>query len=113
MESQRQERIANLLKKDIGEILQRMSRDIFNSAMITVTRVNITRDLSLARINISIFAVNDKDALLKKVKERTTDIRYNLGLRVKKQLRVVPQLEFFLDDSLDYIERIDNLLEND
>ncbi len=113
MESQRQERIANLLKKDIGEILQRMSRDIFNSAMITVTRVNITRDLSLARINISIFAVNDKEALLKKVKERTTDIRYNLGLRVKKQLRVVPQLEFFLDDSLDYIERIDNLLEND
>ncbi len=112
MESQRQERIARLLRKDLGEILQRMSPEVFQRAMITVTKVYVTRDLSIAKVYVSLFAVEDKTSMLGLIRERTTDIRYNLAQRVKKQLRVVPQLEFFIDDSLDYIDKIDQLLKD-
>lgn len=79
-------------------------------SMITVTHVGVTRDLSLARIHLSLFATNDKKALFEKICENKKEIRHLLAGRVKQQLRVVPELEFFIDDALDYIEHIDELL---
>jgi len=66
--------------------------------------------MSLARVYLSIFAVNDKDTIFKKIVSRTKEIRFQLSTRVKHQLRVIPDLLFFMDDSLDYIENIENLL---
>ena len=78
--------------------------------MITVTKATITPDLSIARAYLSIYMAPDKDAIIAAVRANTNDIRYRLGQRVKDQLRIVPQLEFFIDDTLDYIENIDRLL---
>ncbi len=110
METIRQDRINNLLQKDLGEIFQLDMRHITQGSMITVTKVKVTPDLSLAKVYLSLFATPDKNALLHIVKKHTKEIRGKLGNRVKNQLRVVPELNFYLDDSLDYIENIDQLL---
>jgi len=80
--------------------------------MLTVTNVRVASDLSVAKIYLSIFAPahNKKDEILKKINLHTKELRRNLGNRVRNQLRVIPELEFFLDDSLDYIDNIENLL---
>lgn len=109
MESNRQKKINKLLQKDLGEIFQREAPNLFQRAMITVTRVNVTSDLSIAKVYLSIFG-SDAQNIIQLVKVNTTEIRHQLAQRVKNQLRQVPQLQFFIDDSLDYIENIENLL---
>jgi ribosome-binding factor A len=109
METNRQKKINKLLQKDLGEIFQREAPNLFQRAMITVTKVNVTSDLSIAKVYISIFG-SDTENIIKLVKINTNEIRKQLGLRIKNQLRQVPQLQFFVDDSLDYIQNIENLL---
>ncbi len=109
METTRQKKINKLLQKDLGEIFQRESPNLFQRALITVTKVQVTGDLSIARVYVSIFG-QDASSIIKSVKIHTNEIRKQLGLRVKNQLRQVPQLHFYIDDSLDYIENIENLL---
>jgi ribosome-binding factor A len=110
MESTRQQKISRLIQKDLGAIFQEQARDHFSGALITVTKVSVTKDLSVAKVYISLFAVKDKNVLLEKIRMRTREVRHELGTRVHNQLRVIPDLQFFLDDSLDYIDNIDHLL---
>ena len=110
MESKRQQRISRLLQKDLGEIFQHEAGSISRGAMITVTKVHVTRDLALSRVYLSIFGTEDKQALLEKIKDHKNEIKYKLGNRIRNQLRAVPELEFYEDDSLDYIDNIDRLL---
>jgi len=110
METTRQQKISRLIQKDLSEIFRQECREQYANAMITVTKVTIAKDMSLARVYLSIFAVNDKDIIFKKIVSRTKEIRFQLSTRVKHQLRVIPDLLFFMDDSLDYIENIENLL---
>ena len=110
MDSTRQKKIARLLQKELSEIFQRESRVFFGNAFITVTMLRISPDLSVAKVYVSLFAVKDPKELLTKIKEASKDIRKHLGIRIKNQLRIIPQLEFFIDDSLDYAEKIDQLL---
>jgi len=100
-----------MLQRELGEIFRREAANKFNRAMITVTKVHVTRDISLARSYLSLFATNDKSALLESIRRHTPEIRYQLGKRIRNQVRKIPELEFFQDDSLDYIENIDQLLE--
>jgi ribosome-binding factor A len=111
METQRQLKISRMLQREISEIFQRETRGKFGGALITVTKVKITSDMSVARTYLSLFATNDKTALMEEVKNHSSEIRYHLGKRIKNQVRAIPQLEFYLDDSLDYIEKIDDLLD--
>jgi len=110
MESQRQQKISKLLQKDLGEIFQIELRHITRGAMVTVTKVHVTPDLSSAKIFLSLFATKDSEELMKNIKKHTSEIRGKLGKRVRHQLRVIPELHFYLDDSLDYIQNIENLL---
>jgi len=110
METTRQQKIARLIQKDLGMIFQQESRNLFGGVMITVTKVNIAKDLSIARTYLSLFGTKDKEALLENIRLHTKAIRRELGIRVHNQLRIIPELHFFLDDSLDYIENIDHLL---
>jgi len=110
MESKRQEKISRLIQRDLSEIFTLESRNLFNSSMITVTKVVVTPDLSIAKVYLSLFATNDKEALLTTIKTHTKLLRGQLGNRIHLQLRVIPELHFYIDDSLDYIEKIDNLL---
>ena len=111
MESKRQQRISRLLQKDLGEIFQQEVKLITGKAMVTVTKVHVTRDLAITRVYLSLFGTDDKKALLEKIREHKSEIKYKLGNRIRNQLRGVPELEFYEDDSLDYIDNIDRLLE--
>lgn len=110
MENTRLNKLERLLQKDLGEILRIESRNLFHGAMITVTKVRITNDLSIARIYLSIFAAKDKEAIVAEVKLYSKKIKSLLAQKIKNQVRKIPELEFYLDDSLDYIENIDRLL---
>lgn len=112
-QSTRQQKVSRVVQRELGEIFQFEMKGKFPGVMITVTKVNVTKDLSIARIYLSLFGVKDKKAPLEDVRLHSGEIRYRLGLRVARQLRVVPQLEFFEDDSLDYIENIERLLDDD
>jgi len=111
MESTRQNKVSRLLQKDLGEIFQREGTAKFHGAMVTVTKVNVTKDMSIAKVFLSLFATADKAALLKKIQEHTPEFRFKLGKRIGKQVRIIPELHFFLDDSLDYIDHIEKLLD--
>jgi ribosome-binding factor A len=113
MESKRQLKVSKLLYRELAEIFQEESRTKFAGSMITVTKVHVSRDLSVARVYLSLFATKDKSALFKEIKEHSREIRGKLGFRIKNQLRGVPELELFHDDSLDYIENIEKLLDED
>jgi len=113
MESTRQQKVSKLLMKDLGEIFRKDVPSLINSgAMITVTKVKITKDLSLARVYLSIFAAPDKDVVMEKIRKSTKSIRLLLGKKIRNQVRAIPELVFEIDDSLDYIERIDKLLKD-
>jgi ribosome-binding factor A len=109
MDSTRQKKISRLLQKDLSEILQQRGREL-GGKIFTVTTVRISPDLSVARVYLSVFPVKKDEDPLALVKEQNSQIRYELAQRVKNQLRIVPELVFFIDDSLDYIEKIENLL---
>lgn len=113
MESKRQHKISKLLQQDLSEIFQQDGKRLYQGAMITVTKINISPDLSMAKVYVSLFATKDAQATLQLIKEHTKDTRLQLGRRVKNQLRVVPNLQFYIDDSLDYIENIESLLKED
>ncbi len=112
MKSIRQNKTSKLLQKVLGEIFQLESRNLFKGAMITVTEVRLNKDLSIAKVYLSLFATKNKDELFQKILGSTKIIRYNLAKRVKNKIRTVPELEFYIDDSLDYIENIENLLKD-
>ena len=113
MESTRQNKVARLLQKDIGEILQRSRIDLPSGVMITVTKVRVTPDLKIARVYLSLFPTNKPDEIMHEINTQNKQIRYLLGKRIRHQLKEVPELEFFIDDSLDYIDKLDNILKPD
>lgn len=113
METKRQQKISKLLMKELSEIFQREIKPKGN-VMISVTKVNVTTDMSYARVYLSIFGPKQEEK--KKVVEEVNGMKYGLrkmlGDRVRYQLRIIPELQFFEDDSLDYIENIDHLLKD-
>jgi len=111
MESTRQNKVSRLLQKDLGDIFQREGSSTYHGALITVTKVHVTKDMSIAKVYLSLFATPDKAALLKTIQEHTGEFRFKLGKRIGKQVRLIPELQFFLDDSLDYIDNIEKLLD--
>lgn len=112
MESTRQQKISRLLQKELAEIFQKESRTMFMGKMISVTVVRVTPDLALARAYLSIFPSDNTSEVLKHIRIANPKIRGLLGRKVGKQLRVIPELEFYIDDSLDYIDNIDRLLKS-
>lgn len=109
METNRQKKISRLLQKDLGEIIQIEGRGWFPGAMITVTQVKVTTDLSIARVYLSIFG-KPAGEVIRQVEMHGKEVRKLLGIRVRNQLRQIPELRFYVDDSLDYIENIEKLL---
>ncbi len=110
MASIRQKKIANLIKKELSIILQHGTRVYCLGSMVSATVVRVSPDLSVARVYISIFAAESKEEVLKNIQLHAKEIKHNLSQVVKHQLRKVPELTFFIDDSLDYAEEIENLL---
>lgn len=109
-ESTRQQKVARQIQKDLAEIIRARGMSAYDGAMLTVSGVKITSDLALAKVYVSIFPSYKAEAVMQRLGEETSRLRGELGRRVAKQLRIVPELSFFLDDSLDYVEHIDELL---
>jgi ribosome-binding factor A len=110
MESLRQQKVNKLLAKELAEIFRSNSRALFGGGFITVTGVRVSPDLSSAKVYLSIMATKDKKAIFALIEAQNNVIRRKLGSVVGKQLRIVPELAFFIDDSLDYAMKIDELL---
>ncbi len=110
MASIRQERVEKLVKQELSVFFQRQSKALFSGALITVTTVRISPDLSVAKVYLSLFMVDDKDEMLETIKAQTSAVRGSLGNALGKSMRKIPELIFYLDDSLDYAENIDELL---
>lgn len=110
MESVRQQKVNRLLQKELAELFRSESKAMFGGAFISVTVVRVSPDLGTAKVYISIMATKERKAIFKLVETQTLLIRKKLGLIVGKQLRVVPELTFFIDDSLDYAMKIEELL---
>lgn len=109
MKETRQNRIARLLQKELAEIFQAETRKT-HGVLVSVTRVRVSPDLSICTAYLSIFPSERAQEMITNINANEKTIRYNLGTRVRNQLRIIPELRFFIDDSLDYIEHIDELL---
>jgi ribosome-binding factor A len=109
MQETRQNKISRLLQKELAEIFQHQTRAM-HGVLISVTRVRVSPDLSICTAYLSIFPSEKGDEILQNITANEKGIRYELGQRVRNQLRIIPELRFFIDDSLDYIDRIDELL---
>ena len=109
MQETRQNKIARLLQKELSLIFQQQTRAM-HGTMVSVTRTKISPDLSICTAYLSIFPSEKGEEILENINASSKGIRYELGTRVRNQLRIVPELRFFIDDSLDYIEHIDELL---
>ena len=112
MASIRQERVAELLKRELSILFQRESNTWFGGLFITVTQVRIGPDLGLAKVYLSFMATPDKEKALKEVEAEGWRVRKALGAKVGKQLRRVPELNFYLDDSLDFVDDVQRALRN-
>ncbi len=112
MDSTRQQKVARLIQKELAEIFQQESRNMFGGKMISVTTVRVTPDLAMAKSYISIFPSDNYKEILKAIRIANPKIRGLLGRKVGKQIRIIPELEFYVDDSLDYIDNINTLLKN-
>lgn len=109
MQETRQNRISRLLQKELSLIFQSQTRQT-RGIMVSVTKVKVSPDLSVCTAYLSIFPSEKGEELLNNINNNVATIRYDLGQKVRNQLRIIPELRFFLDDSLDYIEHIDELL---
>jgi len=109
METTRQNKIARLIQKDLSNIFQSETRKT-HGLLVSVSTVRVSPDLSVAKAYLSIFPSDKAQSVLDNVNAQAAAIRYKLGTLERHQLRIIPELKFFLDDSLDYIEHIDNLL---
>lgn len=109
METTRQKKVSRVIQRELGTYFQRNASSYAKGGMITVTTVRVSPDLGIAKVYLSIFAVPDKEAVLELIKERTWEVRKFLAAE-RNELRIAPDLHFYIDDALDQIERIDNLL---
>jgi ribosome-binding factor A len=110
--STRQLKFARLIQKEISEIFQRDKRGILDNAFITVAEVRVSPDLGVARIYISMMLAKDKKAILDKITARKGEIRKALGDKIRKQVRVIPELIFYLDEVEENAQKMDNLISN-
>jgi ribosome-binding factor A len=111
-EGKRQKQVGAVINHELNDIFLRMGLNMFNGGMISISSVKITPDLFQARIYLSFFQVKDKEAALARIKDRYKEIRKELGTRVRHQLRTVPELAFYIDDTLDYVFKIEELLKS-
>ncbi|MDP5093142.1 MAG: 30S ribosome-binding factor RbfA [Polaribacter sp.] len=110
-ETNRQRKIAGVLQKDLVDVLQKAAQDGMKGVIISVSKVSVTSDLGVAKVYLSIFPSEKRDEIIKGVQSNTPLIRHEMAQRTKNQLRRMPELLFFGDDTLDYLEKIDKSLQ--
>lgn len=110
--SPRQNKVARLIQRDMAEMMQHFAKDWLPGVLLSVSSVRVSPDFSLAKVYLSVFPSEKSDQVLEILNKNNKEIRYQLGQRVKNQLRKVPEIALFIDDSLDYIDNIDHILKD-
>jgi ribosome-binding factor A len=111
MESKRQQKFAGVIQEDLAAIFQREGMNFLPNTLVTITKVRVTPDLALARVFLSFFNNANTQLALQTIKLHASEIRYKLGARIKDQVRIIPHLEFFIDDTSEYVERMDKIFD--
>lgn len=109
-ETTRQQKVGRQIQKDISDIFLKEGRHLVQNAMVTVSKVRVSPDLTFAKIYLSVFPFDKGPAIAAVLKENAGTVRFELGKRVKNQLRIVPEIAFAIDDSLEYVDRIEKLI---
>jgi len=112
MESTRQKKVSRLIQKELADIFLRKNNEFAPGKLVSITVVRVSPDLSFAKVFLSVFPSTNQDEVVNAIKDHTAKIRFELGQKVRTQLRIVPEIAFFIDDSLDYIDNIDKLLKS-
>ncbi|HRN94681.1 MAG: 30S ribosome-binding factor RbfA [Chitinophagales bacterium] len=112
MDSRRQQKIGMLMKEEFSSLLNKDYKVLFGKGLISVTNVKVTSDLSIARFYLSIFNVEDKEETLKRFRELTAEFRGKLGGKLRHQLRKIPEFEFYIDETLDYVFHMEQVLKD-
>ena len=108
-ENKRQKQIAGLINEELASIFQHLGINMVQGAMVSISSVKVTPDLLEARIYLSIFNAQDPKAVLKKIEDRSWEVKKELASRVRNQLRSIPVLQFYLDDTLDHVFKMEEL----
>lgn len=111
-ESKRQQKFSKLILKDLSDIILKDKMGIFSNTFVTVAEVKMSPDLSVAKVFLSMLLIKDKEEMLAKINERKSEIRRELGLKIGKQVRIVPQLVFIIDDVEENASKIDGIIDN-
>lgn len=111
MESKRQQKFAGVIQQDLAAIFQREGMNFLPNTLITITKVRTTPDLAIARVFLSFFNGTNNELALQTIRLHSSEIRYKLGKQIRDQVRVIPQLEFFVDDTSDYVDRMDKIFD--
>ena len=106
METTRQNKVSRLIQKELSEIFLLQTKSM-HGVLVSVSAVRISPDMSIARVYLSVFPSERAAEIVKNTNDNMKSVRYDLGVRVRHQLRIIPELKFFVDDSLDYVDRID------
>ena len=112
MDSTRQNKYARLIQKEISEVFLKSGKDYYGNAFVTITAVKVSPDLALVKIYLSLFKVAEPDKLIKQINSHVKEIRRHLGERIKNQIRHIPELVFYLDDSAEYAENIEKIFKD-
>ena len=111
MESKRQQKFAGVLQEELAQVFQREGAAFLPDTLVTITRVRVSPDLAVAKVYLSFFNTSNTTLSINTVNAHAGEIRYKLGSRIRHQVRVVPELTFFVDDTNEYVERMDHLFE--
>ena len=112
MESTRQKKVSRLIQKELADIFLKRGNEFAHGKLVSITRVRMSPDLSFAKVYISIFPATNQEDILHSLEDHISKFRFDLGHKVRSQLRIVPDIAFHIDDSLDYIDKIDKLLKS-
>jgi len=110
MESVRQQKVARLIQKEMADIFLKESRMLFGNVFISITTVRMSPDLSVAKLYLSIMLIEDKKSFLKQIQAQSKPLRKLLGDCIRKQVRIIPEIIFYLDDNVDYANHMDNVI---
>ena len=112
MESKRQKQTAEVIRRHFGSVLLEQGSYIYGEAFVTITKVHVTPDISLAKIYLSVFNTDNKEAVIEKIRDNVSGLKRDLGKRIRKHVRRIPQISFYNDDTLDEMYRLNQLFDN-
>ncbi|MEN9369145.1 MAG: ribosome-binding factor RbfA [Bacteroidota bacterium] len=111
METKRQQKFARVIQKELSEILQKEGWSFHGNSIVTITMVRMSPDLSIAKVYLSIYNAENNELLLNELRSKAREIRFKLGEKIRNQVRIIPNIDFFIDDSMEYVSKMEKLFD--